>query len=317
MSINISKLITPQQIQAGYVKLTDFLIALLITAIWGVNFSIIKLGLITADPLILAGIRFALCALPAVFFIKKPDTSWHYIIGYGLLFGIGLWGIVNLGIKAGVSAGIASLVLQFGAFFTMLLGAFLFREKLSRYQYIGIIVALLGLTSIIFVSDGSVTLVGLAFVLCGAVVWGLVSIIIKKSNTKQVFAFLVWSSLFSPIPLFLLSYLFNSASGFTELASQFNATTLFSILFQVYPNTLFAYWIWNSLLTKYPVSVVAPLSLLVPIFGMLGSVMIFNESIPTGKIVAMVFIISGLIIGLYGKRLIDRLKRKSSVALIE
>ncbi|EPF5498530.1 EamA family transporter [Yersinia enterocolitica] len=298
-------------------KLTDFLIALLITAIWGVNFSIIKLGLITADPLILAGIRFTLCALPAVFFIKKPDTSWRYIIGYGLLFGIGLWGIVNLGIKAGVSAGIASLVLQFGAFFTMVLGAFLFHENLSKYQYIGIIVALLGLTSIIFISDGSVTFIGLALVLCGAVVWGLVSIIIKKSDTKKVFSFLVWSSLFSPIPLFILSYLFNGPSGFTELAIHFNTTTLFSILFQVYPNTLFAYWVWNSLLTKYPVSVVAPLSLLVPIFGMLGSVMIFNESIPSGKIIAMVFIISGLIIGLYGKRLMGRLKRKSSVALIE
>lgn len=298
-------------------KLTDFLIALLITAIWGVNFSIIKLGLITADPLILAGIRFTLCALPAVFFIKKPDTSWRYIIGYGLLFGIGLWGIVNLGIKAGVSAGIASLVLQFGAFFTMVLGAFLFHENLSKYQYIGIIIALLGLTSIIFISDGSVTFIGLALVLCGAVVWGLVSIIIKKSDTKQVFSFLVWSSLFSPIPLFILSYLFNGPSGFTELAIHFNTTTLFSIFFQVYPNTLFAYWVWNSLLTKYPVSVVAPLSLLVPIFGMLGSVIIFNESIPSGKIIAMVFIISGLIIGLYGKRLIGRLKRKSSVALIE
>ncbi|HEN3655756.1 TPA: EamA family transporter [Yersinia enterocolitica] len=298
-------------------KLTDFLIALLITAIWGVNFSIIKLGLITADPLILAGIRFTLCALPAVFFIKKPDTSWRYIIGYGLLFGIGLWGIVNLGIKAGVSAGIASLVLQFGAFFTMVLGAFLFHENLSKYQYIGIIVALLGLTSIIFISDGSVTFIGLALVLCGAVVWGLVSIIIKKSDTKQVFSFLVWSSLFSPIPLFILSYLFNGPSGFTELAIHFNTTTLFSIFFQVYPNTLFAYWVWNSLLTKYPVSVVAPLSLLVPIFGMLGSVIIFNESIPSGKIIAMVFIISGLIIGLYGKRLLGRLKRKSSVALIE
>ncbi len=298
-------------------KLTDFLIALLITAIWGVNFSIIKLGLITADPLILAGIRFTLCVLPAVFFIKKPDTSWRYIIGYGLLFGIGLWGIVNLGIKAGVSAGIASLVLQFGAFFTMVLGAFLFHENLSKYQYIGIIIALLGLTSIIFISDGSVTFIGLALVLCGAVVWGLVSIIIKKSDTKQVFSFLVWSSLFSPIPLFILSYLFNGPSGFTELAIHFNTTTLFSIFFQVYPNTLFAYWVWNSLLTKYPVSVVAPLSLLVPIFGMLGSVIIFNESIPSGKIIAMVFIISGLIIGLYGKRLIGRLKRKSSVALIE
>ncbi len=265
-------------------KLTDFLIALLITAIWGVNFSIIKLGLITADPLILAGIRFTLCALPAVFFIKKPDTSWRYIVGYGLLFGIGLWGSVNLGIKAGVSAGIASLVLQFGAFFTMVLGAFLFHENLSKYQYIGIIVALLGLTSIIFISDGSVTFIGLALVLCGAIVWGLVSIIIKKSDTKQVFSFLVWSSLFSPIPLFILSYLFNGPSGFTELAIHFNTTTLFSILFQVYPNTLFAYWVWNSLLTKYPVSVVAPLSLLVPIFCMLGSVMIFNESIHPGKL---------------------------------
>ncbi|HDL8510285.1 TPA: EamA family transporter [Yersinia enterocolitica] len=298
-------------------KLTDFLIALLITAIWGVNFSIIKLGLITADPLILAGIRFTLCALPAVFFIKKPDTSWRYIIGYGLLFGIGLWGIVNLGIKAGVSAGIASLVLQFGAFFTLVLGAFLFHENLSKYQYIGIIVALLGLTSIIFISDGSVTFIGLALVLCGAVVWGLVSIIIKKSDTKQVFSFLVWSSLFSPVPLFILSYLFNGPSGFTELAIHFNTTTLFSILFQVYPNTLFAYWVWNSLLTKYPVSVVAPLSLLVPIFGMLGSVMIFNERISSGKVIAMIFIISGLIIGLYGKRLMGLLKRKSSVALIE
>ncbi|CQJ58132.1 EamA family transporter [Yersinia intermedia] len=295
-------------------KLTDFLIALCITAIWGVNFSVIKLGLITADPLILAGIRFTLCALPAVLFIKKPDTSWRYIIGYGLLFGIGLWGIVNLGIKAGVSAGIASLVLQFGAFFTMMLGALLFREKLSRYQCIGIAVALSGLTSIIFISDGSVTPTGLILVLCGAVVWGLVSIIIKKSNTKQVFAFLVWSSLFSPIPLFLLSYLFNGSRGFTELAAQFDVTTLFSILFQVYPNTLFAYWIWNSLLTKYPVSVVAPLSLLVPIFGLLGSVMIFSESIPAAKIVAMILIISGLVIGLYGKRLIGLLQRKSSVA---
>ncbi|MGN1574016.1 EamA family transporter [Yersinia enterocolitica] len=298
-------------------KLTDFLIALLITAIWGVNFSIIKLGLITADPLILAGIRFTLCALPAVFFIKKPDTSWRYIVGYGLLFGIGLWGSVNLGIKAGVSAGIASLVLQFGAFFTMVLGAFLFHENLSKYQYIGIIVALLGLTSIIFISDGSVTFIGLALVLCGAIVWVLVSIIIKKSDTKQVFSFLVWSSLFSPIPLFILSYLFNGPSGFTELAIHFNTTTLFSILFQVYPNTLFAYWVWNSLLTKYPVSVVAPLSLLVPIFGMLGSVMIFNESIPSGKVIAMIFIISGLIIGLYDKQLMSVLKRKSSVALVE
>ncbi|KAE9771211.1 EamA family transporter, partial [Escherichia coli] len=100
-------------------KLPHLLLAVLITAIWGVNFSVIKLGLHSVDPFILAGIRFTLCALPALFFIKKPDVPWRYLISYGLVFGVGLWGMVNLGIKAGLSAGIASLVLQFSAFFTL------------------------------------------------------------------------------------------------------------------------------------------------------------------------------------------------------
>ncbi|MSE17952.1 EamA family transporter, partial [Pantoea agglomerans] len=108
-------------------KLTHLLLAVMITAIWGVNFSVIKLGLQAVDPFILAGIRFTLCALPALFFIKKPDVPWRYLISYGLVFGIGLWGLVNLGIKTGLSAGIASLLLQFSAFFTLLLGGWVFK----------------------------------------------------------------------------------------------------------------------------------------------------------------------------------------------
>ena len=90
-------------------KLKHTLLAIFITAIWGLNFSVIKLGLESVDPYILAGIRFFLCAIPAVFFIKKPAIDIKYLIVYGLLFGVGLWGIVNLGIQAGLSAGIAAL----------------------------------------------------------------------------------------------------------------------------------------------------------------------------------------------------------------
>ncbi len=103
-------------------KYPHLLLAILVTAIWGVNFSVIKLGLHTIDPFILAAIRFTLSALPALFFIKKPDVPWRYLIGYGLIFGIGLWGLVNLGIKTGLSAGIASLALQFSAFFYLIAG---------------------------------------------------------------------------------------------------------------------------------------------------------------------------------------------------
>lgn len=288
-------------------------LAILVTAIWGANFSVIKIGLQSVDPFILAGIRFLLCALPAVFFIKKPDTPWRFLVAYGLLFGVGLWGVVNLGISAGVSAGIASLVLQFSAFFTILLGSVVFREAISKYQYTGIAIALMGLLSIIPIRDGTVTLVGLGCVILGALSWSVSNIIIKKTGTKDVLAFLVWSSLFSPLPLFAISYGIHGSTGYAMLSSQLDAAAIFSILFQAYPTTLFGYWIWNSLLKKYPVSTVAPLSLLVPIFGMLGSSMIFHETLSTLKVTAIIFIVSGLTVGLYGTQLSARLLKTSVV----
>ena len=232
---------------------------------------------------------------PAIFFIRKPDVPWRYIIGYGLVFGIGLWGVVNLGIKAGLSAGIASLVLQFSAFFTILLGGWVFKEALTRFQVLGMLIALAGLLCIIKISDGSVSLTGVLLVLVGAASWSVANIINKKASTKDVFGFLVWSSAFAPIPLFALDYAVNGSAGYTAFVSQVNTTAVLSILFQVYPNTLFAYWIWNSLLKTYPVSTVAPLSLLVPIFGMLGSVLA----------VAVVLIVLGLAVGLYGQRIFN------------
>jgi O-acetylserine/cysteine efflux transporter len=292
-------------------KISHLLLAILITAIWGINFSVIKIGLSSVDPFILAGIRFTLCALPALFFIKKPDVPWRYIIGYGLVFGIGLWGLVNLGIKAGLSAGIASLLLQFSAFFTILLGSVVFKESLTRYQIAGFALACTGLLSIVFITDGSVTFSGTLLVLAGAIAWSIANIIIKRSATKQIFAFLVWSSAFSPLPLFLLDWLVNGSNGYTALVSHVDYRAVLSILFQVYPNTLFGYWVWNSLLKQYPISTVAPLSLLVPVFGILGSMVIFGEAISSLKILALLLIISGLVVGLYGYRLRCLLRKKT------
>ncbi|KPU58576.1 eamA-like transporter family protein [Pseudomonas fluorescens] len=292
-------------------KVRHLLLAISITAIWGVNFSVIKLGLTTVDPLVLAGIRFTLCALPAIFFIPRPDVQWRYIIGYGLVFGIGLWGVVNLGIKSGLSAGIASLVLQFSAFFTILLGSWIFKEAISRFQYAGMGLALCGLLSIISIVDGTVTMAGLSLVLLGAVAWSAANVIIKKARTTHVFAFLVWSSAFSPIPLFALDYAVNGSTGYSALLDQLDYRAVLSILFQVYPNTLLGYWVWNSLLKRYPVSTVAPLSLLVPVFGLLGSVMIFNENLSANKIIAVALIVSGLGIGLFGQRIFSALLKRT------
>ncbi|OAE13322.1 hypothetical protein AZH11_07690 [Pseudomonas simiae] len=77
-----------------------------------------------------------------------------------------------------------------------------------------------------------------------------------------------------------------------------------SLLFQVYLATHFAYWGWNSLLKAYPVSTVAPLSLLIPVFGLTRSMLILGEhiSLPNGLFITVITI--GLAVGLYRKPIV-------------
>lgn len=291
-------------------KLKHVVLAVLITAIWGLNFSIIKLGLGSVDPFVLAGIRFTLCAVPAVFIIRRPIAKLRYLVSYGLLFGVGLWGLVNLSIDAGLSAGIASLLLQLSAFLTILLGAVVFRESISKFQYAGTFLALLGLTCVVTLTDGSAPFAGIALIIVGAMSWSIANIVIKKSGTNDMLGFLVWSSLFSPIPLFLIAWVEHGTIAYVQTLKGIGGRAIFSILFQAYPTTLFGYWVWNSLLKKYPVSTVAPLSLLVPFFGMLGSALVFDEHVGATKLLAMLLIVLGLATGLYGDRLREILIRR-------
>lgn len=283
----------------------DLLLGILITMIWGFNFSIIKLGLDSLDPFMIAALRFLLVAVPLVFFIKRPNVSMKYIASYGILFGVGLWGIVTLGIELGISAGLSSLLLQSSVFFTMILGIFFLKEKIQSQQFIAILFGFIGIVLVFNVTDGSLTIIGALLVLLGALSWSFTNIIVKIANIKEMFSFIVWSSLFSPIPLFLLSYLMNGSHVFSDFFINLDFIAIFSILFQVYPTTLFGYWIWNLLLKKYSATYVAPLSLLVPVFGLIGSHLIFNESIGLIKILAGVLIVIGLSFNFYGQQIIN------------
>ncbi|MEE9326751.1 MAG: EamA family transporter [Cocleimonas sp.] len=284
-------------------NIKDFALAVLITAIWGVNFSVIKMGLESLDAFTLAGFRFLLCALPLVFFIKKPDVSIIYVAAYGLTFGVGLWGMVSLGIHFGASAGMASLILQMSAFLTVLLGVIFLGDNIDRIKILGFAIAIAGLGFIFMVADGSVTTIGLVFVLIGALAMSATNIIVKVSGAKRIFAFIIWSSLFSPIPLFLIAYFTQGQSALVSSLVNIDGKAIFSILFQVYPTTLFGYWVWNSLINKYQVSKVAPLSLLVAIFGVAGSFLIFNETIGTEKLIAIVLIMTGLFISTFSHKI--------------
>ncbi|MEH6443170.1 MAG: EamA family transporter [Oceanospirillaceae bacterium] len=273
-------------------------IAIFVTCLWGFNFSVIKLGVDETNPFILMGLRFTFAAFPLCFFIKKPHTSWFYIVIYGLAFGVGVWGVMALSINQGLSAGMASTVLQTSAMITTLIGVFYFKEVLSNSQLAGLMIAALGLLMMFYIDDGSVTAIGITLAITAACSLALTNFLIKKAQIKEMFAFIVYSSLFAPIPLFTIALVSEGGDflsfGQTAFNQVMNSSALISALIQAYPTTLLGYWLWNKLQTIYPLSMMSPIRLLVPVFGLLGSVIFYAEEVSNLKILAFSCIVFGV-----------------------
>ena len=292
-------------------------LALLVTLVWGLNFPITKLGLRAIDPFVLTGMRFALAALPLVLFIQRPSVKFRYVAAYGIIFGLGMWGVINYGIQAGVSPGIASLLIQCSVFFTLGWGYLLFKEKIRRAQWLGAVMALIGLAGIIAAQEGEHAVVGVVLIVFSALSWSVGNVIIKASGVKEIFSFMVWASLFPPIPLWLMAWWMHGNAAFDGLPTRLDLTAVWCLLFQVYLATHFAYWGWNTLLKAYPVSTVAPLSLLIPVFGITSSMLILGERISPANGLFISIIIIGLAVGLYRKPVVHDAAKKPPFRAVE
>ena len=269
-------------------------ITIALMCLWGFNFSAIKLGAMQTDPILLTAMRFILAVFPAIFFVPRPPEAARYLIAYGTIFGLGVWGMMVWSINIGLSAGMAGLLMNMSVISGLALGYFVLGEALTLHKIAGAALAVTGLLVSLALTDGSVPLAALPLTLIAALSWSLMSLVVKKSGTRQVFAFSVWGMLFAPVPLIGFAYLFNGAQPFIDLPAQLNAQVWFSVLFQAYPTTLLGYWIWNRMTMKYPLSTMAPFTLLTPVFGLMGSVIFYNEAVSGMKLLAYALILGGL-----------------------
>ncbi|OXY81014.1 EamA family transporter [Oceanimonas doudoroffii] len=277
----------------------DFWLIVLVMAIWGINFSMIKLGVSELDPLLVAAARFLCATFPIIFFIRRPKVPWRHLIGYGLVFGTGIWGMASCAITFGLSAGMASVLLQLDVLTTVLVGVLLYRETISRRMWSGIAIALLGVLVAIVYTNGNVTPAGVLFILISAICWPLAGVIVRRSGTQSAFAFNIWGMLFAPLPLIGLSLLFNGIDVLEITYRQWHAGTWLSVLFQAYPTTLFGYWVWNRMLLKYPMSQMAPMTLLVTVFALASGYLMYGEQLSPAQWASCTAFLLGIALVLY------------------
>ena len=277
---------------------THQLLAVFIALIWGTNFVFIELGLNDLPPFLFATLRFTFAALPLIFILPRPNVPWRYLIAYGFFIGFGQFGLLFWVMGSHISPGLASLVIQVQAVFTILLALVLFKETIRLPQVLALIISFAGILLIAIQGNSDATPIGLAVILIAALSWAAGNLVAKKSGKVNIIAFLAWSSIFAVPPLALMSYYYEGPSLiiYSLGSSQWQAWAI--VLWQTIGNTLIGYGAWNLLLQRHAAALVVPWALLVPVFGMAASSMFLGESMPWWKWVAATFIIAGLVLNL-------------------
>ena len=287
----------------------DGLLALLVVVVWGLNFVVIKVGLHNMPPLMLAGLRFLLVAFPALFFVARPKIPFRLLLGYGLTISFGQFAFLFCAINFGMPAGLASLVLQAQAFFTIILGALVFGERLQGKQLVGIALSVVGVLVLAEASlNGQhVALLGFLLTLAAAFCWASGNIFNKKimqlETRPAVMSLVVWSALIPIVPFMVASYLLDGPTVMLHSLVTLDLTTILSLIYLAFVATIVGYGIWGALLGRYETWRVAPLSLLVPVVGIASAALLLDEKLGALQLVGALLVMAGLYINVFGLRL--------------
>ena len=278
--------------------LRHFLLALAVVAVWGSNFVVIKLGLKHMPPLLFAALRFAFALLPAAFLLPRPKVAWRNLAAYGLFIGVGQFGVLYMAVQRHISPGLASLVIQTQVFFTIGIAMRMAGERVQGFQWLALLLATAGMGVIVWHTDASTTVLGLAMVLFAALSWSCGNIAVKQAGRVDMLGYVVWASAFSVPPLLLLSLWVEGWQAMLDGVVQADWVTWAAVGWQAWGNTLFGYAAWGWLLARHPAATVTPLALMVPVFGMSSSALFLGESLPPWKFGAAALVMAGLALNL-------------------
>jgi O-acetylserine/cysteine efflux transporter len=286
----------------------DRLLALTVVTLWGLNFLAIHAGLEHFPPFFFAALRFAVMAIPVILFIPRPKVRMRWFLLYGIGFGTVQFAFLFLAMDQGMPTGLASLVLQSSAPFTVVLCVLFLGEKMTARQIIGISVAVSGMVVIGLdraAHGASAALIPVLLTLLAGLGWAFGNVGSRLARPSNALHMALWMSVIPPIPLYALSLAVEGPSaGFDSLrtlGSHSGLVALGGLAYVVILGTIAGAGLWAYLMTQHPASKVAPFSLLVPIVGITAAWIILGET-PTGwELFGGAVVIIGCFAGVTGK----------------
>ncbi|MDO8456932.1 MAG: EamA family transporter [Burkholderiaceae bacterium] len=302
------------------IRPVDLALAMLVVVVWGMNFAVIKLGVADVPPLLLGALRFILAAFPALLFFRPPKVPLRLYLLYSMAISVGQFAFLFSAIHAGMPSGLASLVLQSQAFFTMLFAVTWLKEHWQVNQLAGLLLGAIGLVLIGSAHGVSMPLGGFLLTLAAAVMWACGNIVtraVARYAPMNQLAFVVWASAVPPLPFLALSYLFEGPVAMVAAVQGFNLQTFGAVAYLAWAATLLGYGIWTYLMSRYPANRVSPFSMLVPLFGLTIGWLVFDEALKPIHLAGGTLLMAGLLVNLFGARLFARLQWRAGTQTIQ
>lgn len=277
----------------------DRLLATLVAVLWGLNFAAVRLGLHDFPPVFFAAMRYLVLAVPVLLFVRPPDVAPHWLLLYGLGFGVAQFGLLFVAIHEGMPSGLSSVVVQASAPMTMLLAVLALRERPTSRQLAGTAVACVGIL-VIGIGRGHTGVDPILLTLGAAAGWAVGNVAVRKARCTEPLRLVLWMSVVPPLPLLALSAgVEGPAAGWRAIADAASHErgwlSLIALVYVTVAGTIVGSTVWSMLLARYPVSAVAPYSLLVPVIGIAGGTVLFHERLTAFAVLGSVLAVGGIL----------------------
>jgi len=285
----------------GLVPIRHRLLAVVVALLWGLNFLAIDASLGHFPPMFLVALRFAVLAVPTVLLVPWPQVPVRWLIGYGLGFGVLQFTFLYWGMAAGMPAGLASLVLQASGPFTVVLGATFLRERVSGRQVLGVLIAVAGLAVVGWQRAEHAAVLPFLLTLAGAFGWAIGNVCNRRAQPRNPMHLALWMTVVPPLPMLAVSLVVEGpdaiVGSLTTLGAPGAGAALAGLAYTVIFGTVVGSSLWTWLMGRHPSGVVAPFSMLVPVFGMSAAWLVLGETVTPGELAGGVLVVVGVLLG--------------------
>jgi O-acetylserine/cysteine efflux transporter len=284
----------------------DSLLAALVASVWGFNFVVIDWGMGDVPPLLFLAVRFTLVVLPAVLLVPRPDAPWRTVVAVGAFMSLGQFAFLYVAMAAGLTPGLAALVLQAQVIFTILIAAAVLGERPSGRQVVGVLLGSVGLAVVAVGRGGEVTVAALVLCLLGALSWGIGNVVSRASGVTGGLSLTVWSATVVPLPLLGLSLVLDGPGAVASGLGAFGWQALVSSLYTAGLASLVGYGIFNTLLSRNPSASVVPWVLLAPVVAMASAWALLAQRPNLAEAVGGLLLIIGVLVAMRPVRVAGR-----------